>query len=59
MLVLSAQGGPEGGADGAVDGPRVLPDEELELALAALLEEGLELLECLERSLLACEQRGG
>lgn len=55
MLVLAAERGPELGAHGAVDRPRVLSDEELELALAALLDQRLDLLEGLEGRFLACE----
>lgn len=55
MLMLAAECGPEGGADGAVDWPGVLSDEKLELALAALLEERLDLLVGFEGRFLACE----
>lgn len=43
MLVLLAEGWPEGRADGAVDRPRVLSYENLEIPLPALLKEGLDL----------------
>lgn len=37
MLMLPAERGPEGRADGAVDGPGIFSDEYLQFAFAGLL----------------------
>lgn len=55
MLMLTGERRPERGTDGAVDRPGVLPDQELEFSLAALLQERLDLLEGFERGFFACE----
>lgn len=52
VLVLTAEQGPELFADGAVDGPGVLAQQELHLALLVLLQQALHVGERLQRGLL-------
>lgn len=49
MLMLPAQSGPQLRPDVAVDGPRVLPDQQLDVPLPVLLQQSLHVRERLQR----------